>query len=124
MLAEYKNWQDNQREMCGGYWKDKDNRVFTTEDGNPVFPDSISQWLSKFVKKVGLPKITVHSLRHTFASLMIADGVPLVTVSNQLGHALPSTTANIYAHAISSAQARAAQTFDKFLDVIETSPQK
>ena len=92
--------------------------MFTAEDGAPVFPDSIMQWFSKFVKRTGLPKVTVHSLRHTYASLMIADGVPLVVVSSQLGHAQPSTTANIYAHVIASAEARAAQTFDKFADVI------
>ena len=50
--------------------------------------------------------MTVHSLRHTYASLMIADGVPLVVVSRQLDHAQASTTANIYAHAIASAQAK------------------
>jgi len=49
---------------------------------------------------------------------MIADGVPLVVVSHQLGHAQSSTTANIYAHVIASAEAKAAQTFDKFNDLI------
>ena len=49
---------------------------------------------------------------------MIADGVPLVVVSRQLGHAQTSTTANIYAHAIASAQAKAAQTFDRFNDLV------
>lgn len=119
LLTEYKAWQDVQRIGCGDAWRDEDGRVFTTEDGAPVFPDSISQWFSKFVKRTGLPKVTVHSLRHTYASLMIADGVPLVVVSSQLGHAQPSTTANIYAHVIASAEARAAQTFDKFSDVVQ-----
>ncbi len=49
---------------------------------------------------------------------MIADGVPLVVVSRQLGHAQTSTTANIYAHAIASAQAKAMQTFDRFNDLV------
>ena len=119
LLMEYKAWQDNQREGCGDAWRDTDGRVFTVEDGAPVFPDSITQWFGKFVKRTGLPKVTVHSLRHTYASLMIADGVPLVVVSSQLGQAQPSTTANIYAHVIASAEARAAQTFDKFSDVVQ-----
>ena len=51
---------------------------------------------------------------------MIADGVPLVVVSRQLGHAQASTTANIYAHAIASAQAKAMQTFDRFNDIVGT----
>ena len=118
LLQEYKQWQDAQREKLGDAWEDEDGRVFTTDSGAPLFPDSISQWFTKFIKRNGLPKVTVHSLRHTYASLMIAEGTPLVVVSHQLGHAQASTTANIYAHVIKSAEAKAAQTFDKFNDLI------
>lgn len=118
LLLEYKEWQDAQRDKLGDAWRDEDGRVFTTDDGAPMFPDSISQWFTKFVKRTGLPKVTVHSLRHTYASLMIADGTPLVVVSHQLGHAQASTTANIYAHVIASAEAKAAQTFDRFNDIV------
>ena len=118
MLLEYKTWQDGQREHLGDAWEDQDGRVFTTDTGAPIFPDSVTQWFSKFIARSGMPKVTVHSLRHTYASLMIADGVPLVVVSKQLGHAQASTTANIYAHAIASAQAKAMQTFDRFNDIL------
>ena len=114
MLLEYKRWQDFQRETMGDAWEDQDGRVFTNEFGAPVFPDSMTQWFSGFIARSGMPKVTVHSLRHTYATLMIADGVPLVVVSKQLGHTQTSTTANIYAHAIASAQAKAMQTFDRF----------
>lgn len=118
ILLECKRWQEAQREKLGDAWEDKDGRVFTTDTGAPLFPDSVTQWFSAFVARSGLPKVTVHSLRHTFASLMIADGAPLVVVSKQLGHAQTSTTANIYAHAIASAQAKAMQTFDRFNDLV------
>ena len=98
--------------------QDAGGRVFTTELGAPIFPDSITAWFSKFIARSGLPKVTVHSLRHTYASLMIADGTPLVVVSKALGHAQPSTTANIYAHVIASAEAKAMETFDRFDDVV------
>lgn len=124
MLREYKAWQDEQRERVGDAWEDKDGRVFTTDLGAPVFPDSVTAWFSAFVERSGLPKVTVHSLRHTYASLMIADGVPLVVVSRQLGHAQASTTANIYAHAIASAQAKAMQTFDRFNDLLASDTQE
>lgn len=118
MLTEYKVWQDTQRKQMGDAWENQDERVFTTDTGAPIFPDSVTQWFSGFIAKSGLPKVTVHSLRHTYASLMIADGVPLIVVSRQLGHAQTSTTANIYAHVIASAQAKAMQTFDRFNDII------
>ncbi|MFZ3130934.1 MAG: site-specific integrase [Desulfosporosinus sp.] len=118
LLTEYKRWQDNQREAFGDAWRDEDGRVFTADDGAPMFPDTITKWFSDFVKRTGLPKVTIHSLRHTCASLLIADKIPLVVVSHQLGHAQTNATANIYAHVIASAEAKAAQTFDKFNDLI------
>lgn len=118
LLAEYKEWQDAQREKLGDAWEGDDDRIFTGDLGGPLFPDSISQWFHKFVLRTGLPPVTVHSLRHTYASLMISDGVPLVIVSHQMGHAQPSTTTNIYAHAIAAAEARSAKTFDRFNDIV------
>lgn len=118
MLLEYRRWQDEQRGKLGDAWEDQDGRVFTTDTGSPIFPDSVTQWFSSFISRTGMPKVTVHSLRHTYASLMIADGTPLVVVSHQLGHAQTSTTANIYTHAIASAQAKAMQTFDRFNDLV------
>ena len=122
MLLEYKAWQDEQREKLGDSWKDEDGRVFTNDMGAPVFPDSMTAWFSDFIARSGMPKVTVHSLRHTYASLMIADGVPIVVVSKQLGHAQTSTTQNIYAHVIRSAEARAMQTFDRFNDLVQEQP--
>ena len=54
-----------------------------------------------------LPKIRFHDLRHTAATLMLADGVPLVTVSKILGHSSPAITATIYAHALEDQKASA-----------------
>ena len=118
MLLEYKAWQDEQRDKLGDAWRDEDGRVFTTDLGAPIFPDSVTSWFSDFVERSDLPKVTVHSLRHTYASLMIADEVPLVVVSRQLGHSKASTTANIYAHVIKSTQAKAMETFDRFNDLL------
>lgn len=118
LLSKYKEWQNRQRELLGDVWEDTVGRIFTSNTGGPMFPDSITKWFSEFIERNNLPKVTVHSLRHTYASLMIADDIPIVIVSKQLGHAQVSTTANIYAHAIKSAQAKAAEVFDKFDDTI------
>ena len=117
---EYKEWQDNQRILLGDAWVGtaEDPRVFTSEDGSPIFPTSPSQWLSKFTKEIGLKHLSIHSLRHTFASLMIADDVSIVEVSNQMGHARTSTTTNIYGHVIDAAHAKGLHTLDKFNDLL------
>lgn len=119
-LLEYKTWQDEMREAVGDAWESppEDDRIFTNEVGRPMFPTSLTQWMRKFIKRTGLPSSSVHSLRHTYASLLIADGMPLVVVSGNLGHAQVSTTNDIYSHVISSAEAKAAQVMDKFSDDI------
>ncbi len=82
--------------------------IFTQDDGSRLHPDSITDWLGNFSKKHDLPHIHPHAFRHTAASLMIANGVDLVTTANELGHANPNTTALIYAHQISIAKVNAA----------------
>ena len=123
ILREYQDWQDEQRRICGDRWQDKDRRVFTTDEGAPIHPDALSKWFRDFANRNGFPGVHVHSLRHTYASLMIAEGTPLAVVSRRLGHAQVSTTANIYAHVIASADEKAAQISEKFADVI-ASPKK
>ncbi len=100
-------WQQRQRKQLGDAWVDSD-RVITSEDGSPMHPDRLTRWFGKFIKRSNLPPIHLHSLRHTYASLCIANGVPITAVSAQLGHANVATTASIYAHAIKSAQIAAA----------------
>ena len=80
---------------------------FTREDGEPMHPDSITSWLSNFSKKHGLPHINPHKFRHTQASILINEGVDIVTVAKRLGHKQVTTTENIYAHALAKADAEA-----------------
>ena len=94
-------------------------KVFTRADGKPIHPCSVTDWFEKFLKRHNLPDVCVHSLRHTNATLMIASGVDLRTVSKRLGHAQMTTTANIYTHAIRTADERAAQILDDILTVKE-----
>lgn len=82
-------------------------------------PDRLTQWFGKFIRRTDLPQIHLHSLRHTYASLCIANGVPLTAVAAQLGHSNVATTATIYAHAIRSAQLAAAVKMDTlFADIL------
>ena len=120
ILLEYKRWQDEMRDKVGDAWEGtpEDDRIFTNEVGRPMFPTSITQWMGKFIKRTGLPPACVHSLRHTYASLLIADKTPLVVVASNLGHAQVSTTNDIYSHVIASAEAKAAEVLDKFSDDI------
>lgn len=86
--------------------------VLTAEDGNPMHPDSPTDWLSKFSKRHGLPPIHLHKFRHTQASLLIAEGVDVLTISKRLGHAKVSTTLDIYSHQLAKSDERASEALD------------
>lgn len=117
ILTQYKLWQNEQRAKLGDRWVDND-RLFTQYDGKPIHPDTVTDWFAKFIKNNDLPKITLHSLRHTNATLMIAEGTDIRTVSSRLGHAQTSTTLNIYTHALKSRDAVAADNLDRILGTI------
>ena len=111
LLKEYKRWQAQKRLSMGDRWVDCD-RLFTKPDGMPIHPDTIGCWLRDFIRAHDLPDISIHSLRHTNATLMINSGIPITTIAARLGHADPTTTSKIYIHAIQSADAAAAEQLD------------
>lgn len=114
MLKEYKKVQKEDQLRAGDKWV-KTDRIFTQWNGEPIHPDSITGWFREFIQKTDLPQVSIHSLRHTNITLLIAAGVPLRTVSYRAGHAQTSTTANIYSHAIRTADEMAADVLDDIL---------
>ncbi|MGN1059452.1 MAG: tyrosine-type recombinase/integrase [Clostridia bacterium] len=114
ILNRHRNEQLLQMLKLGDKWI-KSGKVFTQWNGKAIHPDTITGWFGDFLKRHDLPHISIHSLRHTNATLLIAGGADLRTVSKRLGHADMTTTANIYTHAIKSADERAAQVLDALL---------
>jgi integrase len=113
-LRELEVWQKEQRLKMGDQWQHS-NRLFTAWNGKPMHPDTLTGWFHDFVVRNKLPQISIHSLRHTNATLLIANKTPITTVADRLGHATPATTAKIYAHAIQSADEAAAETLQDIL---------
>jgi integrase len=72
--------------------------VFADEIGRPLPPGSISKAFSRLVKAEELPPLSLHGLRHTFATLGLEAGVDTVYVSELLGHASPAITMQVYQH--------------------------
>lgn len=115
ILKEYRRWQMEQRIKAGTDWQNTD-RLFTQWNGLPIYPDTVTDWFAKFIRRSGLPYVTLHSLRHTNATLMIAEGIDVCAVSRRLGHASTATTLNIYAHALKSKDKAAAEVIDSTLN--------
>jgi len=94
------------------------NLVFCTEHGRPVFPRNFSRVFENIAKKLheeGRPRLTLHGLRHTYATLAIEAGVPVKTVQENLGHHSASFTLSIYAHATDKARKEGAEKMDRIL---------
>lgn len=106
-LKEYRRWQLEERLRLGAYYENQDF-VFSQDNGRPLHPDSVTSWCAKFSKKHGLPHINPHAFRHSAASALYYGGMDSVSISQRLGHAQVSTTADIYAHIIEEADRRSA----------------
>jgi integrase len=83
--------------------------VFTKIDGQPIHPDYFSQLFDRTVARIGLPKIRLHDLRHTYATLSLAAGVPAKVISTRLGHSTVAFTQDVYIHAMPDLETDAAE---------------
>jgi integrase len=96
-LEEHKERQDKERITAGSLWRGSPC-VFTTPIGTPVDPRNDYREFKKLLGKAGLPSVRLHDLRHTAASLLVAQGVPPRVVMEILGHSQISLTMNTYSH--------------------------
>ena len=99
LLRQHKREQLRLQLANGDRWVNS-GYVFTQDNGDRMNPDSITAWLNDFSARHGLPHINPHAFRHTVASVLIANGTDVVTVSKQLGHHKVTTTEDFYSHLI------------------------
>ena len=111
MLLAKKEKQEHYRKLCGrSYCKEYLDYIFVNEMGERWKPRYLSDGFKRILEQNGLRRIRFHDLRHTCASLLLANNVPMKKIQEWLGHSDFSTTVNIYAHLdyqskISSAEA-------------------
>lgn len=114
MLSEFRDYQNGIKKQMGEGWQES-GKIFTQYNGLPIHPSSVTSWLRKFTEKNGLPHVTPHMLRHTSATMLLMQGVPLKAVSRRLGHTLASTTSAIYGHSLRSVEDIAADKLEAML---------
>lgn len=84
--------------------------------GKRLSPSSVTRWFKRFREKIGLPKeVPLHGLRHTSATILIAEGIDVKNVSGRLGHSNADTTLNIYSHSLIDIDRLACDTLEKYL---------
>ena len=107
---EVKAAQELNKQVCGNcYNYEYDGYVFVDELGNLMRPDHLTSYFPEFIQRHGMKRMRFHDLRHSCASLLLANDVPLKQIQDWLGHSDFSTTANIYAHLDYSSKMSSAQ---------------
>lgn len=114
-LAELRNAQEQAARIIGGWVSEF---VATDLDGKPIKPEALTRRFQSASKAAGLPVIRLHDVRHSSATLQLNEGVPVHVVSGRLGHSTPSTTLNVYAAFMPSADELAADVMGNRLTAL------
>jgi integrase len=110
-LLEIRETQQGFKKLCGRSWNKLGNDyVYTDPLGNRVHPNYLSREFPVFLVKHGFRKMRFHDTRHSCASLLLANGVPLKQIQEWLGHSKFSFTADSYAHLEYDSKLSAAQS--------------
>ena len=109
------------KKVCGNcYNYEYDGYVFVDELGDLMRPEYLTSYFTQYIQKHGCKRMRFHDLRHSCASLLLANGVPLKQIQDWLGHSDFSTTANIYAHLDYSSKLSSAQAIVSGMTLLET----
>jgi integrase len=114
-LTRRKAVQEADHKTAGGAWQDRDDLVFTDVVGRYLHPGSVSHAFQHTREALGLPAARFHDLRHSAATLMLAEGVPLAVISEWLGHSGIAITAQHYAAVVPALHRDAAEAMDRAL---------
>jgi integrase len=87
--------------------------VFTTERGFPIHGSNLPKELHKATDRLGLPRVTIHDLRHSAATVLYAAGTPLPVIADILGHSTIRVTADLYRHRVPELSREAAEAMQR-----------
>ncbi len=114
-LERQRERQERLQAAAGTAWQDRDGLVFTDAIGRPFATKNAAERLHGATDRLGLPRCRIHDLRHSAASLMVAQGVPLTTVSRVLGHSTIAITFDTYSTLTEDVEQAAADAMDRAL---------
>ena len=118
-LRRHRDRQQGERTFAGTSWRET-GYVFTSTIGTPLDDRNVLRQFDKLLSAAGLRKIRVHDLRHTCVSLLAAQGVPIKTISEIIGHSDIRLTQNVYQHVFLSMKREAATAMENILRPVAT----
>lgn len=121
VLSKHRAEQERDKELFGSDYQDS-NLIFCQPAGAYYSPDRMGARVVELMRKVGLQNVSLHSLRHSFASDLLSEGVPIAVVSERLGHADQNITLSIYSHSLPADTRAAAKVWNAAMaDIIQDS---
>ena len=111
VLRNHYELQGRERLVAGDHWKEF-GLIFTSHVGTPIGYHNLLKNFHNLLNYAGLPMVHFHGLRHTCASLLLNQGVPVIEVSRRLGHSRASITLDVYGHLIPGMQSEVAELID------------
>lgn len=122
VLQEHRVEQENDRAMFGRDYVNN-GLIFCQPAGQYYSPDRVGARVAELMRKVELQGVSLHSLRHSHASILLSKGVPISVVSERLGHADQNITLSIYSHALPADSRAAAKIWnDSMAEVVSSAP--
>jgi len=113
-LRTHRIRQREERLVAGSLWEEGD-LLFSTALGRPLDARNVVRQFKRHLQRAGLPDIRFHDLRHSCATLLLAQGVPARAVMDTLGHSQISLTLGTYSHVTAELQGQVADTMDRAL---------
>lgn len=112
-LRTWRKQQLSERLEWGSAYQGSEDLLWTRQDGRPATPDCVTKTFATLTAALEVPRLKLHELRHSHATVLLRDGVPVHVVAKRLGHRDPSVTLNVYADAIPDDDGRAVDTFSR-----------
>jgi integrase len=113
-LKKEKEQQESYRQLLGPLYNPA-NLVVCRENGSYSSPHALYSAFQELLQRIGLPRISLHDLRHSHATYLLEEGVHPKVVSERLGHADPAITLRVYSHVLENIQQVAADRVDTML---------
>jgi integrase len=115
LLRRQRQQQRLDRTAAALRWSNEWDLVFTTPTGAPLWRQELARFLDRDLDRAGLPRIRIHDLRHTAATIALSRGIHAKIVQEMLGHSSVSITLDLYAHTTPAMHRHVAEMFDELL---------